>query len=357
MRPLLATAAGIVLLGLAACSKAEPPAAPVRPVRTVTVEHRVLGERVALSGQIEAAEAVELSFRIGGKLVARLVSVDDEVTKDQTVARLDSQDVQMDLRSAEADLAAAQATLVQAQADEQRQAELLRKGVVAQARYDQAQQQLQAARSQVDAATARLQSAQDKVGYTELRADGPGTVTATGAEAGEVVAAGQMIVTVARNGGRDAVFSVPAQLIRTAPHDPEVRLALADDSGVTAIGHVREVAPQADPATRTFAVKVGIDNPPPAMRLGATVIGEIVLESEPVIAVPATALMQADQNPAVWVVDPTEHTVALRPITVARYETDTAVVGDGLADGDIVVTAGVQALRPGQKVKLLGETQ
>ncbi len=357
MRPLLATAAGIALLGLASCSKEEPPAAPVRPVRTVTAEHKPIGEPVALSGQIEAAESVSLSFRIGGKLTERLVSVDDAVTDGEVIARLDTQDVQTDLRSAEADLAAAQATLVQAQADQQRQAELLRKGVVAQARYDQAQQALDTARSQVDAATARAKAARDKVSYAELHSDGAGTVTATGAEAGEVVSAGQMIVTLARAGGRDAVFNVPAQLLRTAPHDPEVHITLADETSVTATGHVREVAPQADPATRTFAVKVGVDNPPPAMRLGATVIGEIVLESDPAIALPATALMQGEQNPAVWVVDPTELTVALRPITVTRYETDTAIVGDGLADGDIVVTAGVQALRPGQKVKLLGETQ
>ncbi len=357
MRPTLAIAAGAALLGLTACSKEKPPPEPIRPVRTVTVEHRTIGEPVALSGQVEAAESVNLSFRIGGKLTERLVSVDDQVTAGEVVARLDTQDVDSELRAAEADLAAAKATLVQAEADEKRQAELLKKRVIAQARYDQAVQALDTARSQVEAANARAKSARDKASYSELHADGAGRVTATGAEAGEVVSAGQTIVTVAREGARDAVFNVPAQLLRTAPRDPKVNVTLADDPSATATGHVREVAPQADPATRTYEVKVALDNPPPAMQLGATVIGEIVLESEPAIEIPATALMQEGDKPAVWVVDPAENTVALKPIVITRYELDSAIVGDGLNDGDIVVTAGVQALRPGQKVKLLGETQ
>lgn len=357
MRVAVATIAGAAILFLSACSSEETQAPePIRPVRIVTVAHSVIGERVSLSGQVEAAETVNLSFRIGGQVTERLVSMDDPVGAGQLVARLDPQDVQMELRSAEADVAAASATLAQAAADEERQRELLRKGVAAQARYDQAEQQLKTARSQSEAAQARLQSANDKLGYTELRADGPGIVIATSVEAGEVAAAGQTIVTVAREGGRDAVFNVPSQLLRTAPRDPSVAIALADDPGVTATGRVREVAPQADPATRTFEVKVGIDAPPPAMRLGATVIGEITMQSDPAIAIPATALMQSDKEPAVWVVDPTAGTVALRPIKITRYETDSAVVGEGLVDGDIVVTAGVQALRPGQKVRLLGAT-
>jgi RND family efflux transporter MFP subunit len=344
------------LLGLMACNEEKPPPEIIRPVRTVTVEHRAVGERISLSGQVEAAETVNLSFRIGGKVTERLVSTDDVVSVDQIVARLDPQEVQSDLRSAQADLAAAQASLTQTEADEERQRKLLAKGIVSQARYDQARQALETARSQTESASARLQSAEDRVRYTELRADGPGTVVDTGAEVGEIVTAGQPIILVAREGGRDAVFNVPSQLIRTAPQDPNVKIVLADDPNVTAEGRVREVAPQADPATRTFEVKVGIEAPPPAMMLGAIVIGEISMQADPAIALPASALMQAEKDPAVWVVDPAQSTVSLRPVRIDRYETDSAIVSDGLTDGEIVVTAGVQALRPGQKVKLLGAT-
>jgi RND family efflux transporter MFP subunit len=353
MRAGLHLALGTVLLGVVACSGEKAETEPVRPVRTVVVEHRTIGEPVALSGEVRAADEISLSFRLGGKVIERLVSVDDQVGQDDVVARIDPQDAETSLRSAEADLAAAQATLAQAEADEKRQKELLAKGVVAQARYDQATQQLGTARSQAEAAEARVQSAKDQVGYTELHSDAAGIVTATGADPGEVVSAGQMIVTMARGDARDAVFDVPAQLIRNAPEDPEVQIALADDPSVTTIGHVREVAPQADPATRTYEVKVALENPPPAIRLGATVVGEIKLQSEPVIALPATALMQTDGKPAVWVVEPSASTVALRPIELLRYETDAKMVASGDEDGEVVVTAGVQALRPGQQVKLL----
>jgi RND family efflux transporter MFP subunit len=162
-----------------------------------------------------------------------------------------------------------------------------------------------------------------------------------------------MVVTLARQGGRDAVFDVPGQLMRTATRDTPVTVFLIDDPRITATGRVREVAPQADPVTRTFRVRVGLPDPPAAMRLGSTVTGRIDLPSEAVINVPSSALITSNQQPAVWVVDPTTSTVALRPIDVLRFDPDAVVVAKGLAPGDIVVTAGVQALYPGQKVRLL----
>jgi RND family efflux transporter MFP subunit len=162
-----------------------------------------------------------------------------------------------------------------------------------------------------------------------------------------------MVVTLAREGGRDAVFDVPGQLMRSAPRDTPITVSLIDDPGVTASGRVREVAPQADPVTRTFEVRVGLANPPVAMRLGATVAGRITLASEAILDVPATALVTSNQQPTVWVVDPATSTVSLRPIDVLRFDPDAVVVAKGLAPGDVVVTAGVQALYPGQKVRLL----
>jgi RND family efflux transporter MFP subunit len=210
------------------------------------------------------------------------------------------------------------------------------------------------AQAQVDSAQAHLRIAQDQLSYTELFADAPGAVTAVGAEPGEVVRAGQMVVQLARQGGRDAVFDVPEELIRTGPRDPLVEIALTDDPQVRATGRVREVAPQADSATRTFQVKVGIIDPPEAMRLGSTVSGSIKLSAPPGAEVPASALTEANGRPAVWVVDPQSQTVSLRNVDVLRYDPATVIVSHGLETGEIVVTAGVQTLRPGQKVRLLG---
>jgi RND family efflux transporter MFP subunit len=195
--------------------------------------------------------------------------------------------------------------------------------------------------------------ANDQVGFTELKADAPGVVTAVGAEPGEVVSAGRMVVQLARQGGRDAVFDVPGQVIRSAPKDPQVTVTLKDDPNVMAVGRVREVAPQADPVTRTFEVKVGLTDPPAAMRLGATVTGRMEVDPNAVIDIPSSALTTSNQLPAVWVVDPATSTVSLRPIDVLRFDPDAVVVSKGLAPGDVVVTAGVQALYPGQKVRLL----
>src|SRR3984893_15276685 len=162
-----------------------------------------------------------------------------------------------------------------------------------------------------------------------------------------------MVLQVHKQGGQAAVFTVPSQLIRRSPTNPEVTVALSEDPAVVATGHVREVAPQADTATGTYVVKVGLDNPPDIMRLGATIMGQVRIQSEPVIQLPGTALNQSEGKPAVWVVDPGKKTVSLLPVTVGHYDTSSIIVVDGLRDGDLVVTAGVQALRPGQQVRLL----
>jgi len=161
-------------------------------------------------------------------------------------------------------------------------------------------------------------------------------------------------VRLAREGGRDAVFDVPAQLLRTAPADPEVSIHLADDPAVKATGRVREVAAQADPVTRTFQVKVGLTDPPEAMRLGASVTGRFSVDAGALIELPATALTRAFGEPSVWIVDPENMTVSPRAIGIERFDPAAVAVSEGLDVGDVVVTAGVQALHPGQRVRFLG---
>jgi RND family efflux transporter MFP subunit len=163
-----------------------------------------------------------------------------------------------------------------------------------------------------------------------------------------------MIIRLARKDGRDAVFDVPAQVIRAAPRDPEITVNLTDDPSVRAQGRVREVTPQANPVTRTFEVKVGLTAPPPAMRLGATVTGRMETESLATIEVPATALTKFNRQSAVWVVDPASRTVSIRNVDVLRYSQAMVTLSGGLNVGETIVTAGVQALHPGQTVRLLG---
>ncbi len=343
------------LMLLAACGSAEEPVAePVRPVRVVTVEKREVIETVSLPGQVEAQEEVSLSFRVSGRMIERLVNVGDQVEAGQVIARLDPDPARNTLRTAQANLNAAMGQQTMARNDYQRQETLLRQGWTTRARYDAAAQALKAADAQVDAAQAQVDTAQDQLGYTELVADGNGTVTARGAEPGEVVTTGRMIVHLARRDGRDAVFDVPAPVIRNAPANPVVTVALVSDPAVRTTGRVREIAPQADPVTRTFRIRVGLQDPPEAMRLGSTVNGSIQANGVGGIAIPATALTQANRQPAVWIVDQATSTVALRNIELDRYDLARAIVARGLETDEIVVTAGVQALRPGQKVRILG---
>lgn len=351
-------AAVIMLLPLLAACKQEaetPPAAP-RQVRTTVIAERDGATTVSLTGRIEAEDEVPLAFRIGGRLMENNATLGERLQRGDLVARLESQNEDNQLRAATAALAAAQAQYNQAAGHYDRQRTLFRQGWATRATFETAEKGKKTAAAQVEAAEAQLSAAEDLLGFTELRADQDGVVTTVGPGAGEVVTPGQMIVRVARQDGRDAVFDVPAQVIRSAPSDPDIVVALADDPNVTVRGHVREVSPQADPVTRTFKVKVTLESPPEAMRLGATVNGVMTTTQDAMIEVPASALTRSEQRPAVWVVDPASQTVSLRPVEVKRFGEYLVAIAAGLKTGDVVVTAGVQALHPGQQVRLL-ETQ
>jgi len=344
-----------IALALAACDKKPEAQAPeIRPVRTVIAAPSEVGETVVLTGHIAAETEASLGFRIPGRMIDRLVNVGGHVETGQNLAKLDPQDEVNALRSAQAALAAAQARLTQTRDAFERQRQLLASGHTPRSVFDKAQKDLQTAQASVDDADARLSNQALRVSWTILQADAPGTVSAVGAEPGEVVQAGQMVVRIARRDGRDAVFDVPGRLLREAPSSPDITVRLTDDPSIVAMGRVREVATQADPATRTFEVKVGLTDPPPEMRLGSTVTGTMRLESEPAMAIPASALTSLNGKPAVWLVDPENLTVSLHTIQTARFDPDTVFVEHGISIGDIVVTAGVHALHPGQKVRLLG---
>lgn len=343
------------VLSLAACGRqTETKESPPRPVRTTTIEKRESLMPLTFTGRIEAEDEVSVAFRIAGRLLANDTKIGDRVEAGQVLARLESQNELSALRQAKAALSAAQGQLTQARNHYERQETLLAQGWTTRANFEAATQARQTAQSQVEAAEAQLSSAHDLVGFTELRADAPGKITATGPSAGEVVQAGQMIARIARQDGRDAVFDVAAQMVRAAPADVQVTVSLTDDPTVAARGRIRQIAAQADPVTRTFEVKVGLTDPPAAMRLGATVNGRVETSSGPVIDIPASALTRINQQPAVWIVDPSTNLVSARNVDILRFDQAQVIVSQGLDAGEVVVTAGVQALHPGQKVRVLG---
>jgi RND family efflux transporter MFP subunit len=340
---------------LAACRPApEAPPPEVRPVRTTTVLKLAPGQTVSLTGTVQAQTEINYAFRIDGRMIDRPVRVGDAVRPGQLLARLDASNEEASLASARAQLASAQAQAVEQRNNLNRQRELLNQRFISQAAFDLIAANAQSADAAVISARSQVDLAQNRVSYTRLVADAPGTVAAVGAEPGEVVPAGRMVVQAARKEGRDAVFDVPAQIKDRAPANAEITVALTTDRNVTAKGRVREVSPRADPVTGTFKVRIGLIDPPAGLRLGSTVTGTMRMETAAAIEIPGSALVRAGAQSSVWIVDPKTQTVSQRPIRVASHNADRVVVAEGLEAGDVVVTAGVQALHPGQKVRLLG---
>ena len=343
----------ILLSALTACHKEEKAASQaIRPVRTVTVALQEGGEKVSLTGEIQPRYQADIGFRVNGKILERPVDVGTQVKKGDLLARLDPQQYRQDFEVAKAEVAAAEAEVTRSQAQEYRQRELLTNGNTTRVQYDQALKTFKTAQAQLDSAQAKQIQASENLGYADLKADNDGVITAIGADAGQVVSAGQMVVRLAQPGEREGVFNIGEGAFKTRPKDPTVTVHLVSNPEIETAGKVRYVSPQADPATRTYTVRVSLPDAPPQMRLGANVVGTVTLDQGQTVSIPGSALFQKDSKPAVWLVEK-DKTVQLKPITVQRYQGDSVVVGDGLAQGDVVVTAGVQKLLPGQKVALM----
>lgn len=338
---------------LAACKQPEAQA-QARPVRTVVVKAELVGDDRRVVGEVRPRYESELSFRVAGKVLARAVDVGATVKRGDVIARLDAQDYENRLRSAEADVAAAEATLIEAQADEARKARLVKDGWTPRATYDSVVRNLRTAEAKLTAAKASLDLSRDQLRYTVLKAEFDGVVTGVGAEAGQNVAAGQMIVKLARPGDMDGVFSIAETVFARGIADrPAVVAWPLSNPDLQIDGEVREISPVADGATRTYTVKVTLRSAPPQLRFGMSLAGRLKRTSDRVVKLPLSALFDQSGAPAVWVVGHSS-AVALRPVSIARYETNAIIVAGGLADGDVVVTAGTNTLRDGQRVQLAG---
>lgn len=340
---------------LAACQPVEKVIEPeIRPVRYTTIETSASSATVTLVGRVQAQTEINQSFRIDGRLIERAVDVGDIIKPGQLIARVDPENEESGVQAAQAQLLAAQARLIEARSNQVRMRELIAEKAVSQAAFEQATALLSVAESQVKSAESQVTLAKNRLGYTRLFSNVGGVVTSRGAEPGEVISAGRMIIQVAEEGARDAVFDVPASVKNQATRDAQITVALTSDPSITAVGRVREVAPRADPVTGTFTVRIQLIKPPVEMRLGSTVTGQMATDRVTAIELPASALIRSnDGQAAVWIVDPQSKIVSMRSIEVGAYGTNSIQVTQGLTPGDKVVTAGIQTLRPGQKVELL----
>jgi RND family efflux transporter MFP subunit len=344
-----------LLLGLAACRDDGPDAPdPVRPVLSVVAVVRTTDTLGPFAGTIEPRYKADLGFRIFGRMVARFVDVGSIVTKDQELAALDPAVQALAVRSAEATVANAGAQFVNAEAEEGRQRDLAQRNITPQAQFELIQRNRETAEANLTRARASLRKARDLLSFTQLKADFDGIVTGRYAEPGQVVNAGQKIVTVARPEIREAVIAVPNELADALSHPNDFSMAVDLDHIVAMkAASVRSIDPMADPTTRTRSVFLTLDDPPAAFRLGITIAVTLTRPVSPRIDLPATALVEKDGKSFVWIVDPAKNTVALRDVAVLSRDEDTMTIAAGsLSAGDRIVIAGVHSLAPGQVVKV-----
>lgn len=351
-RPMFLTPLLALVLALAACSAEEPVEAP-RPVLVTRPGNGGQGAETAYAGDVRAREESPLGFRVGGKLVRREVDVGDHVREGQVLAVLDPGDLATQAAAAQAQLAAAEAELARARGDQQRYAALAEDQLVSRSALDAQVAAAKAAQGQVNAARAQLRFARNQSGYTELRAPTDGVVASRAAEAGQVVAAGQTVFTLAADGAREVAIALPESRIRDFRVGQPVRVALWSLPGEMLEGRIREIAPAADPQARTYAARIALA-PEDAGRvvLGQSARVHVREDGNGVaLSVPLSAVQRgANGASSVWVVDPSTLTLRAAPVRLGAFGETRVPVLSGLKPDAWVVAAGGHLLREGQRV-------
>jgi membrane fusion protein, multidrug efflux system len=346
------------LIILGGCTQAaEKAVEEVRPVRVLRVGESDSARRVEYAGEVRARYETRLAFRVAGKITERLVDTGATVRRGQPVARIDAADLTLAAASARAQVANLQAEHSLAEAEYKRYRELREKNFISQAEFDRRASTLSTAESKLAAARAQERQASNQVGYTTLVADSAGVITGIEAEAGQVVAAGQTVARLARPGEMEVVFAVPESQRDFIEKHNQFTVALIARPGKTWKGRLRELSPSADSATRMYAARLTILEAGDDVELGmsARAVVETAAGAQAKrIAIPISALHSRGDNPQVYLVD-SDGTVRPQTVKTAGVAGESVVIESGLKAGDVVVAAGAQLLRPGQRVRVMNE--
>jgi RND family efflux transporter MFP subunit len=342
-----------------------------RPVRTMVLAQAAAfeGGAAVYPAELRARHESRLGFRVAGKLIARQVQAGDRVVAGQILARLDPTETAPQTAAAKAQLLGAETDLKLATADLQRLIDLRTKGFVSEAQVDRQRATLDAAQARLDAARAQLAQAGNNVEFQVIRADAAGVVIGLDAELGQVIAAGQSVIRLARDGEREALVYLPESRMSALVLGQIWSVWLASETAGQARRYqaaVREISPLAEPGTRTFAVRLALRETMGGMPLGISLLAQPVMQAKAAaskeLLMPATALYSRDGKTYVWKVDEATATVALVPVAVIGFSDQGVRLQDaihqdgapGLKAGDRVVTAGVNFLREGQKIRWTG---
>jgi membrane fusion protein, multidrug efflux system len=337
---------------LGACNRDIRPTVAAQPVIAERLNATSTTPAEEYSGAVHARYESALAFRVPGKIVARDVTLGETVHRGELLARLDGTDAALERDAAQAALTAARSNLQTAQADLARYERLVSIGAISRSAYDHQRDQVAATQATYQQAQRQYELRDNQLRYTDLRADHDGVITTVDAEAGQVVAEGQTVVSLAWSDGREVYIDVPENRIGEFSGARRISVSLwgADR---TYPGTVREKSASADPATRTFLVKVAILGPGPEVRLGMTAGVKVEDAADPTeLLIPMTALYHRGAETAVWVVDPRTGKLALAPVRVERYSDDGVVIGAGVSAGEEVVLKGVNELYQGELVQV-----
>lgn len=340
----------LLALWLSGCHQPEPPpAATVRPVLVQPLQAASTAP-ITYSGEIRARHESDLAFRVSGKIVARPVEVGTRVERGKTLARLDPADLQLNAQAAKAQLAAAESDLSLAQSEQVRYAALLERKLIAQAVYDAKATVYQAAKAKRDQVKAQLAVIDNQADYTTLTADQAGVVTAVLAEVGQVVAAGQPVFKLARLDEPEIVINVPEGQVAALRQAQAMTVTLWAKPDVRLPAQLRELAPAADAATRTYTARIRLLATDPAVRLGMTAqVSVQPTAADGGLVAPLTALVEQGAGPAIWVV--ADGKAQRRPVEIGQYREDGVVLAGGVQAGELVVTVGAHKLVAGQSVR------
>ncbi|WP_202845390.1 efflux RND transporter periplasmic adaptor subunit [Luteimonas saliphila] len=338
---------------LAACAGEQAPAEAPRPVLVEQPAGGADAAVTAYAGEVRAREESPLAFRIGGNLVRRHVDAGDSVRKGQVLAELDPGDQRLQVQAAQAQLAAAEAELARARADRARYAALAGEQLVSASAMDAQETAWKAADERARAARAELEVARNQAAYAQLQAPRDGVIANRLVEAGEVVAAGQAVFSLAGDGGREVAIALPESRIRELAIGQPVEIELWNAPGERLSGTLREIAAAADPQARTYAARVALDPAAqPSVELGQSARVYVAGNgTRAALSVPLSALQSGPGGGhAVWVVEPDDGTLALVPVELGDFGETRVPVLSGLAADDWVVSAGGHLLREGQRV-------
>lgn len=351
MLRLIATLAA-VLLAASGCSKPEAPPPVIRPVQLAPVVVGASEDAAVFAGEVKPRHETDLAFRIGGKIVERRVDVGTAVKKGQALARLDPADVALQAQASEAAVAAARTESDFARAELQRYQDLYRQKFVSESALDAKRNLMQSALARLQQAQANLAVHRNQAEYATLVAPDDGVVTSVAAEAGQVVAAAQPVMKLARTDEREVAIAVPESRIDELKRAQRINVVLLANPRRPFDGRVREISPAVDPVTRTFSVRVAVPEADASFGWGMTANVLAAGAGARNALVPLTAIYhQPDGRPAVWVYDPAQRNVNLRTVELGPYREDGAIVTRGLAHGEWIVAAGVNKLQQGQAVK------